>query len=137
MAEIRQNKTSLSQIISPVPDKEQLYISNTRTMSSEWFRWLDSLRQAIQKLRDEQPKIQTFIAQSGQSAFTTNSKTIENETRVNINGVPVTRVNLEVYVNGLYQSEGETLNYQITGSNEITFTESVSQGAVVVVKSYK
>jgi len=117
----------VSEPISPPPLGESIYIPNTNIMSSAWVRWFESVRLRVEANSLNVPLTETFVATRGQTVFNTAVKTVSN----------TTRVNLEVYVGGLLASEGEDLDFQITGDYQLSFNDGLDESTVVVIKSYK
>lgn len=117
----------ISSPVPPVPLGANIYVPGTVDMSTEWIRWFDDVYKRLEDLSNRLPLIETIRSAAGQVVFNTTNSTFAN----------TTRVNLEVIVNGLYKSEGSTFNYVVTGPNQITFTTSLSENDVVVIKSYK
>jgi hypothetical protein len=70
---------------------------------------------------------ETFSATALQTIFNTTLTTIPNS---------VNQSFLQVYVNGVYQREGLTASYQVTGANQITFNTGLVLTDNVVIYSF-
>jgi hypothetical protein len=73
------------------------------------------------------PNFEKFSATAAQTVFNTNIPTVANAAG---------KTYLQVFVNGVYQQEGVTKNYQVTGASQITFNVGVPLSSDVVIYDY-
>ena len=73
------------------------------------------------------PNYQEFLTTAPQTVFNTNIRTVAKASGKSY---------LQVFVNGVFQQEGATRNYTVTGAMQITFTANVSSGRNVVIYGY-
>jgi len=74
------------------------------------------------------PQYEEFVAGASQTIFNTTITTLSNTSGGN--------ARLQVYVNGIYQLEGATKAYTVTGANQITFNAAVPSSADVVMYAF-
>ena len=72
------------------------------------------------------PTFESFVSGPGQTIFNTSLNTIANSP---------TQSYLQVFVNGVFQREGVTGAYQVTGANQITFNIGLASNDDVVIYS--
>lgn len=74
------------------------------------------------------------VATAGQTTFNTGSVPTKAKGTNFDTGLPTSY--LQVYVNGVFQQEGATKAYTVTGNNQITFTSGLALNDDVVLYSY-
>ncbi len=72
------------------------------------------------------PKYQDFVAGPSQTIFITTIPTVPEDPSINKNFI-------QVFVNGVFQIEGATKNYQVTGLNQITFNNGLLNSEDVII----
>lgn len=73
------------------------------------------------------PSYQEFSAEPGQTVFNTQIRTVA---KVGSKSFMI------IFVNGIFQQEGETKEYIVTGATQITFNAGVADGADVVIYGF-
>jgi len=73
------------------------------------------------------PNYQEFVATASQTVFNTTMTTTAKGSG---------KVYLQVFVNGVFQQEGATKQFTVTGANQITFNTGVTLNSDVVIYGY-
>lgn len=73
------------------------------------------------------PKYEEYVATSSQTVFSTTMTTIAKSGG---------RAYLQVFVNGVFQQEGSTKAFTVTGGNQITFNSGIAENANVVIYGF-
>lgn len=82
---------------------------------------------ALTNLPAAAPNYQEFVSTAAQTVF---------NTTINTTAKSGTRAYLQVFVSGVFQQEGATKQFTVTGANQITFNVGLAAGLDVVMYSY-
>lgn len=77
----------------------------------------------------------SFVAPGYQEFVATAAQTVFNTT-INTTAKAAGKAYLQIYVNGIFQQEGTTKAYTVTGANQVTFNAGVALASDVVMYSY-